>query len=184
VKKLRLAGIADYDEANAYLDEPYLADHNRRYAHAAAAPADYHRRRPTARQLDEIFCLEEERVVSEDWVVRYQNRLLQLERAQPTQDTGQESRVRAGKPSGGSGHSLSRSPSGVPRSKGGFYRAELGKGRCPFPRAPIPETATQPSSRQSSLETRLPTEKFIELFGCCVKHNQGTFLVWRRWGHF
>jgi hypothetical protein len=84
VKKLRLAGIADYDEANAYLDEPYLADHNRRYAHAAAAPADYHRRRPTARQLDEIFCLEEERVVSEDWVVRYQNRLLQLERAQPT----------------------------------------------------------------------------------------------------
>jgi len=73
VKKLRLAGIANYDEANAYLDEHYLAEHNRRYAHAAAAAADYHRRRPTARQLDE-------RVVSEDWVVRYQNRLLQLER--------------------------------------------------------------------------------------------------------
>jgi hypothetical protein len=27
-----------------------------------------------------VFWLEEERVVSEDWVVRYQNRLLQLER--------------------------------------------------------------------------------------------------------
>ena len=67
-------------QANAYLDEHYLADHNRRYAHAAAAAADYHRRRPTARQLDEIFWLEEERVLSEDWVVRYQNRLLQLER--------------------------------------------------------------------------------------------------------
>src|SRR5208337_3116777 len=38
------------------------------------------RRRPTARQLDEVFWLEEERVVSEDWVVRYKNRLLQLER--------------------------------------------------------------------------------------------------------
>ena len=37
-------------------------------------------RRPTARQLDEVFWLEEERVVSEDWVVRYHNRLLQLER--------------------------------------------------------------------------------------------------------
>src|SRR5438477_11860204 len=49
-------------------------------AHAALARADYHRRRPTARQLDEIFWLEEERVLSEDWVVRYQNRLLQLER--------------------------------------------------------------------------------------------------------
>jgi transposase len=80
VKKLRLAGIRDYDQANAFLDQRYLAEHNRRYAHAAAAPADYHRRRPTARQLDEVFWLEEERVVSEDWVVRYKNHLLQLER--------------------------------------------------------------------------------------------------------
>ena len=80
VKKLRLAGIANYDQANAYLEKHYLDDHNLRYAHAAAAQADYHRRRPTARQLDEVFWLEEERVVSEDWVVRYNNRLLQLER--------------------------------------------------------------------------------------------------------
>jgi transposase len=79
VKKLRLAGIANYGQANAYLDEHYLAEHNRRYARPAAA-ADYHRRRPTERQLDEVFWLEEERVVSEDWVVRYNNRLLQLER--------------------------------------------------------------------------------------------------------
>jgi transposase len=80
VKKLRLAGIANYDQANAYLEEHYLVEHNRRYAHAAVASADYHRRRPTARQLDEVFWLEEERVLSEDWVVRYNNRLLQLER--------------------------------------------------------------------------------------------------------
>src|ERR1700733_14032095 len=32
VKKLRLAGIANYDQANAYLEEQYLAEHNRRYA--------------------------------------------------------------------------------------------------------------------------------------------------------
>ncbi len=80
VKKLRLAGIANYDQANAFLEEHYLAAHNRRYAHQAAAPADYHRRRPTTRQLDEVFWLEEERVVSEDGVVRYNNRLLPLER--------------------------------------------------------------------------------------------------------
>src|SRR5438876_403753 len=47
---------------------------------AAAAEADYHRQRPTARQLDDVFWLEEERVLSEDWVVRYKNRLLQLAR--------------------------------------------------------------------------------------------------------
>src|ERR1700693_4591919 len=80
LKKLRVAGVRNYDQANAYLEEHYLAEHNRRYAHAAVASADYHRRRPTARQLDEVFWLEEERVVSEDWVVRAHNRLLQLER--------------------------------------------------------------------------------------------------------
>lgn len=80
VKKLRLAGIASYDDANRYLDDKYLADHNRRYARAAASQADYHRRRPTARQLDEVFWLEEERVVSADWVVSYKTRLLQLKR--------------------------------------------------------------------------------------------------------
>ena len=80
VKKLRLVEIDNYGAANRYLEEHYIAEHNRRYARAAAAEADYHRRRPRARQLDEVFWLEEERVVSEDWVVRYKNRLLQLER--------------------------------------------------------------------------------------------------------
>ena len=80
VKKLRLAGIDDYQQANVYLQAQYLAEHNRRYARAAASETDYHRRRPTARQLDEVFWLEEERVVSADWVVSYKNRLLQLER--------------------------------------------------------------------------------------------------------
>src|SRR5256712_1550821 len=80
VKKLRLAGIANYEQANTYLDEHYLAEHNRRDARPAAAEADYHRRQPTPPQLSGVFWLEEERVVSEDWVVRYKNRLLQLER--------------------------------------------------------------------------------------------------------
>ena len=80
VKKLRLAGIANYQQANAFLEKRYLAEPNRRYAHAAAAESEYHRRRPTARPLDDVFWLEEERVVSEDWVVRYHSRLLQLER--------------------------------------------------------------------------------------------------------
>jgi hypothetical protein len=39
VKKLRLAGIANYGQANAYLDEHYLTEHNRRYARPAAEAA-------------------------------------------------------------------------------------------------------------------------------------------------
>jgi hypothetical protein len=42
----------------------------------------------------------------------------------------------------GSGDSLSRPLSGVPRMEGGFYSEGRWKGRCPFPRAPIPETKT------------------------------------------
>jgi len=80
VKKLRLAGIADYEAANGFLDAGYLAEHNRRFARAAASEADFHRKRPTKRELDEIFQLEQERVVSLDWVVSYEGKLLQLER--------------------------------------------------------------------------------------------------------
>ena len=80
VKKLRLVGIGSYEAAGRYLEERYIAEHNRRYARAAASEHDYHRRKPTARQLDEAFWLEEERVVSADWVVSYKGRLLQLAR--------------------------------------------------------------------------------------------------------
>lgn len=79
VKKLRLRGINHYAAANQYLREVYWADHNRRYARPAPG-GDCHRRRPSLRQLDQIFCLKEERVISQDWVVTYRGRWLQLER--------------------------------------------------------------------------------------------------------
>jgi len=80
VKKLRLAGVADYDTANRFLEENYVRDHNRRFARAAASEADFHSKRPAKRELDAIFKLEQERVVSLDWVVSYEGKLLQLER--------------------------------------------------------------------------------------------------------
>ncbi len=80
VKKLRLADISRYDDANGFLDEDYIADHNRRFARAASSDADFHRKRPSKRELDNAFQLEQERVVSLDWVVSYEGRLLQLKR--------------------------------------------------------------------------------------------------------
>ena len=44
----------------------------------AAKPEDYHRRAPRASELERIFRLEKERTISEDWVVRYENRYFQL----------------------------------------------------------------------------------------------------------
>ena len=73
-------------------------------------------------------------------MVRYQNRLLHLERPSRPRVPAKSSRTGAGKRNGRSGPSLSRAPSGIPRTEGGFYSAERGKRRCPFPRAPIPKT--------------------------------------------
>lgn len=80
IKKLRRAGITTYDAANAFVAGGYLDDHNARFARPPASPDDFHRRRPPARVLDRVFVLEETRTLSNDWVVRYQNRFLQLER--------------------------------------------------------------------------------------------------------
>lgn len=79
VKKLRLRRINSYEEANRYLRQSYWAEHNRRYA-GEPAGGDYHLRRPSVRQLDAVFCLKQERVVSQDWVISYNRRWLQLDR--------------------------------------------------------------------------------------------------------
>jgi len=80
VKKLRRKQIRSHEVANVYLRTEYLAEHNQRFARAAARPEDYHRRAPRAAELDRIFRLESERTISKDWVVRYENRYFQLER--------------------------------------------------------------------------------------------------------
>ena len=80
VKKLRLAGVGDYAAANRFLDAGYIAEHNRRFARMPTSEADFHRRRPLKRELDAIFQLEQERVVSLDWVVSYNGKLLQVAR--------------------------------------------------------------------------------------------------------
>src|SRR5713101_5366264 len=78
VKKLRRKQIASHEAANVYLERDYLPEHNGRFARAAAKAEDYHRGAPRAAELDRIFCLEKERTISNDGVVRYQNRWFQL----------------------------------------------------------------------------------------------------------
>jgi hypothetical protein len=80
VKKLRRKGIAAIATANTFLETEYWADHNARFAQAPAAADDFHVGRPRGLRLDTVFRLEEDRTVSNDWVVRYDNRFLQLER--------------------------------------------------------------------------------------------------------
>jgi transposase len=80
IKKMRLKRIASYEAANEFLGQSYLAQHNAKYAVAAREKADFHLRVPPRFDYNQVFCLEEERTVSADWVVQYGKRWLQIER--------------------------------------------------------------------------------------------------------
>src|SRR5579871_2130453 len=77
VKELRLAGACDVAQANAVL-ERLLPGHNRRFAKPARDDADAHRALGQAFDLAAIFSLQTERVVANDYTVRFQNRFYQL----------------------------------------------------------------------------------------------------------
>jgi len=77
IKKLRRKGISDYVAANAYLEE-YLLELNTRFARVPGHPCNYHRASPSQEVLDAVFRLETKRSISNDWVVRYHGRYLQL----------------------------------------------------------------------------------------------------------
>jgi len=80
VKKLRRLGIADATAANAFLETTYLPEHNARFAQAPASTDDFHRRTPSRGTLDRVLQLEETRVLSNDWVIRYDTRCFQVAR--------------------------------------------------------------------------------------------------------
>lgn len=81
IKKMGRLRIGTHEAANRFLQQEYLADHNERFAREPAEPEDYHRKAPSTRELEQVFCLETERSISNDWVVRYENRYFQLERS-------------------------------------------------------------------------------------------------------
>lgn len=81
IKKMGRKKIREHAAANRFLQQEYLDDHNARFAQRPAQPQDYHRKAPSARELEQVFCLEMERSISNDWVVRYENRWFQLERS-------------------------------------------------------------------------------------------------------
>jgi transposase len=79
VKKLRRKRCATHAAVNEYLEQEYCDDHNRRFAVDAASEVDSHLPAPGAKRLREIFHLETERTLANDWVVRHENRLYQVE---------------------------------------------------------------------------------------------------------
>lgn len=93
IKKMRLKRIATYEQANAFLIETYLPAHNLRYAIAPAHAVDFHEPVPAHMDLDDVFCLEQQRTLGQDWVVQYGSRWLQIE-SEPYVPAGSKITVR------------------------------------------------------------------------------------------
>lgn len=78
VKALRLEGISDLESANRFLEKRFLAELNERFTVPAKGRGDLHRRLPRDVDLARVLSFQEERVVQNDWTVRWRNRWLQL----------------------------------------------------------------------------------------------------------
>lgn len=78
VKELRLAGARTLEEANAVL-ERVVPDHNRRFAKPARQSGDAHRSLGSGFNLTAILSIQEQRVVSNDYTIRFRNHFYQLQ---------------------------------------------------------------------------------------------------------
>jgi len=82
VKGLRKAGVHTLAEANAYLQQEYLPMWNRRFTVEAENATDAHRPLRAEHNLAAILCHVEERVVANDYTIRYNSRIYQITRAE------------------------------------------------------------------------------------------------------
>jgi molybdenum-dependent DNA-binding transcriptional regulator ModE len=78
VKELALRGITTIATADKLLQNEFCDDLNMKFAIAPREEKDYHRPLPEGFDLRDIFCFEEDRVVQNDWTIRYQNRYYQI----------------------------------------------------------------------------------------------------------
>jgi hypothetical protein len=75
-QELRLAGITDMAAANRFQKEQYSPRHNARFATPPEGEGSAFV--PFAGVLEDVLCIQEDRVVGNDNTVRYRNRVLQI----------------------------------------------------------------------------------------------------------
>jgi transposase len=78
VKEMRLAGVQTIAEANALIETKLQPEYNRRFTKPAHSPNDAHRPLGPKQNPSAILSVQTKRVVSNDYVVRFQNRFYQL----------------------------------------------------------------------------------------------------------
>jgi hypothetical protein len=79
VKLLGLEGITTIDQANAFLDQTFLSQHNARFAIEPADDQDAHRPGPTVEALDAALCpVRQARSVDKTGCVSWQGRCFEF----------------------------------------------------------------------------------------------------------
>jgi transposase-like protein len=86
VKEMRLVDIKRRDQANQFISEKYLPDHNRRFSVSARSMTDAHRplSNDMTMRLPSIFSIQSRRRVNNDYTIQFKNQWFQLEAVQKT----------------------------------------------------------------------------------------------------
>jgi len=79
LRALREHNISSIDQANEFLDQSYTTEHNLRFAHCDGL-SDIHRAADGI-DLNNIFCIEEQRSVNYDWTITFHAQFIQLLRS-------------------------------------------------------------------------------------------------------
>lgn len=79
VKEMRLRNIGSMEQGNVFLEGKFLEELNGKYAVAPVRGQDLHRAPEAGWVLEEVLCVQERRVVGQDWCVRWRNRWLQID---------------------------------------------------------------------------------------------------------
>jgi len=77
-QELRMRGIKTKAEANKYLRQEYLKEHNKRFAIKSEQTGSAFMPVPKTMDLDKIFCFKHERTVNNDNTISFNNRILQI----------------------------------------------------------------------------------------------------------
>ena len=80
VKELRLRGIQTIEGANTLLQGRFIDSLNNKFMKMPASMEDAHVALTTDQNLDDIMCWEYTRTVYNDWIIRFENKLLQIQK--------------------------------------------------------------------------------------------------------
>lgn len=81
VKELRLRGITSIEGANKLLQQGFIDKLNSKFMKAPQSTEDAHVALTLEQNLDDILCWEYTRTVHNDWIIRFANQFLQIQKA-------------------------------------------------------------------------------------------------------